>query len=491
MAVRQIEPSWWVSLIPVVFLVAIMAVVIRIFGADALGGASQLALILSAGVGICIAVFACGRSWKSLESAILDNIRNIGSGILILVMIGMINGTWMVSGVVPTFICYGLKIISPAVFLFAVCLICAVVSLLTGSSWTTVATIGVAMVGIGNALGYSSAWTAGAIISGAYFGDKISPLSDTTVLASSSASVPLFTHIRYMLISTVPSFVITLIIFLIVSLCHGSTEPARADATVEAISATFTISPWLLLVPAFSAFLIIRKVPAFLTLLLSGLAACVAALFAQPQLVNEIAGGAADASLSFEAGVRGLMTSCFGSTGIETGNPDINSLVATRGINGMMPTILLILCAATFGGVLTGSGMIRSITSALTKKVSSRTGTVAATVGSGIFSNLTTGDQYLSIILTCNLFRKLYADNGLEARLLSRSTEDSVTVTSVLIPWNSCGMTQSTVLHVATLDYLPYCFFNLISPLMSILVAATGYKIYKSGSQTSSRISMP
>lgn len=472
------NPSWQLSLVPIVALVAIMFLVIKVFGADALGGASQLSLILSSGIGIALATLVCRCPWKNLETAITDNIREIATGILILLMIGMIGGTWMVSGIVPTMIYYGLKVISPAIFLLAVCLICAVVSVVTGSSWTTVATIGVAMIGIGSALGYSEAWTAGAIISGAYFGDKISPLSDTTVLASSCADVPLFTHIRNMMITTVPSFAIAAVIFLVVSIVHTDASTAQADMTADVLQKTFNISPWLMVVPLFTGFLIYRRMPAFITLLLSSLAACIAAFVAQPHLIAEVAGSAGSAP-DFQKGLKGIMVVCFGSTSIQTGEEAINALISTRGMNGMMPTILLVICAATFGGVLKGSGMVQSITEALTKGIRSRTGMVASTVATGAFSNLTTGDQYLSIILTGSLFKKLYRDRGYENKLLSRSVEDSATVTSVLIPWNSCGMTQSTVLHVATLDYLPYCFFNLLSPLMSILIAATGYKIVK------------
>ncbi len=471
---RKESPSWWVSLIPVITLVGLMALVIRFFGADALVGGSQVALITSMGIAIAIAMMGYGCPWEKLAEAINDNIRSIGTAILILLMIGTIGGSWMISGIVPTFICYGLKFISPSIFLFAVCLICALVSLVTGSSWTTVATIGVAMIAIGSALGYSPAWTAGAIISGAYFGDKISPLSDTTVLASSCSDIPLFTHIRYMMITTVPSFVIALIIFLVVSLCHAPQADCQADMVASVLSGRFNITPWVFVVPILTGIMIVRKMPALLTLLLASLMAGILALIAQPGIVAEIGG---DTTLTFESAFKGIVISFFGDTGIDCGNAGMNDLIATHGMNGMLPTIFLIICAASFGGVLKGSGMIQSITERLTRSVRSRTGLVASTVGTGVFCNMTMGDQYLSIILTSSLFKKLYADLGYEGRLLSRSTEDSATVTSVLIPWNSCGMTQSTVLHVPTVEYLPYCFFNILSPCMSILVAALGYKI--------------
>lgn len=469
-------PSWWVSLIPVGVLVALMALVIKFFGADALSGGSQVALIASTGVAIAIAILVYGCPWEKMEEAINSNVRGIGTAIMILLMIGTVSGSWMMSGIVPTFICYGLKIISPSIFLFAVCLICAMVSVVTGSSWTTVATIGVAMIAIGTALGYSPAWTAGAIISGAYFGDKISPLSDTTVLASSSAGTALFTHIRYMMITTIPSFVIALVIFLVVSLCHTAPSEAQTDNVIEMLSARFRITPWVLVVPVLTGILIARKTPALLTLLLASLMAGVLALIAQPGIIAEVGG---ESVLDFDSAFRGTLITYFGDTEIDCGDATLNGLIATHGMNGMLPTIFLIICAASFGGVLKGSGMVQSLTDQLMKRVKSRTGLVASTVGTGIFCNMTMGDQYLSIILICSIFKKLYADQGYENRLLSRSAEDSATVTSVLIPWNSCGMTQSTVLHVPTIEYLPYCFFNIISPLMSILIAALGFRIFR------------
>ncbi len=475
---RNTTPSWIVSLIPIFVLIALIFFVIRSFGADALSGGSQVALIFSAGVVIAIAMFVYGCPWQQLEDAISNNIKGIGSAILILLLIGAIGGSWMVSGIVPTFICYGLKCISPSIFLFAVCLICALVSVVTGSSWTTIATIGVAMVAIGSALGYSAAWTAGAIISGAYFGDKISPLSDTTVLASSSADTPLFTHIRYMMITTIPSFVIALIVFLVVSLLHTTPSVAQTDEVVAALHSAFHITPWVMLVPVLTCVLIAKKVPAVLTLLLASLMAGLTAVIAQPDIVLQISELGGD-RLSFASAFRGTMITYFGSTNVDCGSAQLNELIATRGMNGMMSTIFLIICAATFGGTLAGSGMIQSLTDQLTKHVKSRTGLVSASVGTGLFANMAMGDQYLSIILICNLYKKLYADLGYESRLLSRTAEDSATVTSVLIPWNSCGMTQSTVLHVPTIEYLPYCFFNILSPCMSILVAAIGYKIFR------------
>ena len=461
---------WTIALVPFVVLVALQVFVIKLFGSDAIDGASQTALLFATGVAVGIAMIGYKVPWQNIDRAMGDNIRTIGPAVIILFLIGAISGSWMLSGVVPTMIYYGMKIITPSLFLFMACLICALVSLITGSSWTTVATVGIALIGIGTAHGFSVGWTAGAIISGAYFGDKISPLSDTTVLASSVGEVPLFNHIRYMLITTVPSFTIALIIFLIVSLNHTSASGTDAATFAEGLQNTFVISPWLLLVPLFTGILIAMRLPAAIILFLSALVAGVVMLFAQPDLVAQVGEGNR---------FKGLMVTYYSSTAIDTGNATLSNLVQTRGMKGMLSTVFLIFCASAFGGSLTGSGMMKSLTEALAKGISGRRSLVASTVTTGLFSNMATGDQYLSIVLTGNIFKQLYKDKGYEGRLLSRSTEDSATVTSVLIPWNTCGMTQSMVLKVPTLEYLPYCFFNIISPLMSITIALIGYKIFR------------
>ena len=479
---RGEKPSWIVSLIPFIFLIAILVVVIKIFGADALSGGSQVALLMASGVVVAISMIFYKIPWKEFEEGITDNIKAVGSAILILLLIGAVAGSWMVSGVVPTMIYYGMKVIFPSIFLFASCAICALISIMTGSSWTTIATVGVALVGIGTAQGYEPGWIAGAIISGAYFGDKVSPLSDTTVLASSSAGTPLFTHIKFMMISTVPSFVIAMIVFLVVSLMHQTPSAVHTADFSNDLTSTYNISPWLLLVPVITGVLIARKVPAILTLFVASVVAGLFALFFQPHILGAIANDLVPdraMQLSFLDGFKGLFISYYGSTAIDTGNAALNDLVATRGMTGMMNTIFLIISAVTFGGTLVGSGMLQSLTEMLTRYIRRRVTMVSATVGTGIFSNMITGDQYLSIILTSSLYQKLYKERGYEPQLLSRSVEDSATVVSVLIPWNSCGMTQATVLKVATLEYLPYCLFNIISPLMSIFIAAIGYKIVR------------
>ncbi|MBQ5754014.1 MAG: sodium:proton antiporter [Alistipes sp.] len=466
-------PSVWIAAVPLVVLVAILALVIKSFGSDAITGGSQIALLLASSVAAALAMGVCGCGWQRLESAIVENIHTSASAIIILLFIGAIAGSWMVSGIVPAFICYGLEIIHPKVFLGVACIICAVVSVVTGSSWTTIATIGVALMGIGKAEGFSEGWIAGAIISGAYFGDKISALSDTTVLASSSAQVPLFEHIRYMLITTVPSFVIALCVFFGVSLSSTGNSPEHIAQISEALRLTFHITPWLFVVPIVTGLLIMRRLPAIITLFVAVVAACVAIVIFQPELLRSIGGGGELSAF------KGLMTICASSTSVATGDASLDELVSTAGMSGMLNTIWLIICAMCFGGVMTGSGMLSAITALFMRFVHRTTSIVASTLATGLFCNLMTADQYISIIVTCQTFGQLYRKRGLEGRLLSRSVEDSATVTSVLIPWNSCGMTQSTVLGVSTLAYMPYCLFNIISPLMSLLMAALGYKIYR------------
>ena len=466
------------ALIPLAVLILLLALTIHLFGGDAIAGGSQLSLLTASAVCTMLAMGIYRTKWQTLEDAIIANMRSATPAIIILLLIGAIAGTWMASGIIPTLIYYGLKILHPSIFLPASCIICAVISLLTGSSWTTIATIGVALMGVGRALGFEDGWIAGAIISGAYFGDKISLMSDTTVLASSTVEVPLFTHIKYMLITTTPSLLIALVVFAVVGF-SGATATVADTLTIEAsLQQTFNISLWLLIVPLVTGLLIAKKLPAIVTLFASALMAAVAMIIAQPDIVQQIAQtDVASALNSFKAVVQVVTT----SSSVETHNELLNNLVATRGMSGMMDIIWLIICAMCFGGVMYGSGMLSALSQIFLRLARRTVSVVGSTVCSGLFFNLATGDQYISIILTGRLFHQLYDERKLEGRLLSRSVEDSATVTSVLIPWNSCGMTQSTVLGVATLTYMPYCIFNIVSPLMSIIVAAIGYKIYKKG----------
>ena len=469
-------PSPLLSLVPLIVLVGLLFFAIRIFGSDALGGASQIVLLAATAVCILIAMTCCDIRWKTIEVAIVRNISGVTTALIILLLIGALSGSWMISGIIPTLIYYGVKIIHPDYFLVSTCAICAIVSVMTGSSWTTVATIGIALFGIGRVQGFHEGWIAGAIISGAYFGDKISPLSDTTVLASSITDTPLFTHIRYLMVTTIPSITITLLIFLIAGFSNKGASLEEINVFTAALSDSFYISGWLLLVPLMMCVLIVKKSPPIITLFLSVIAAAICALICQSELLYQISGMETHhATATF----KGLFIMLSSSTQLETGHSTLNELVSTRGMAGMLNTIWLIICAMCFGGAMTAGGMLESITSVFLRFMKRAVGLVTSTVFTSLFLNTCTADQYLSIILAGDMYKQIYKQKGYESRLLSRTLEDSATVTSPLIPWNTCGMTQSTVLGVSTFVYLPYCFFNLISPLMSIIVAATGYKIIK------------
>ena len=467
-----------IALIPLGVLMGLLALDIAIFGADSILGASQVSLLLASGVCIALSVGLYNSRWKDFERDIVRNIGEVAPAILILFLIGAISGTWTMSGVVPTFICYGIKLIHPKVFLLTSCVLCAVVSLMIGSSWTTIATVGVALIGIGHAEGFSDAVTAGAIVSGAYFGDKISPLSDTTVMASSVNRVGLFDHIHYMYLTTVPSMLITLVIFTILGLTHAGVSDAQMARYSEVLSAQFHITPWLLLVPAFTVWLIVRKKPAIMVLFLSVLVAAAAALIFQPGVVRTIGESVTDGSAA-KISFTGVVRMIYDTVSIDTGSPEVNPLVTSRGMLGMLNTVFLILCAMCFGGCMKSSGMIDDLARILRPLTRTRAGLVGSTVVTGTVLNGIVSDQYLSIILTSDIYRKSFEDEGYEARLLSRSVEDSATVTSPLVPWSSCGMTQATILSVPTLAYAPFCFFNIISPLMSFLIAAIGWKIVR------------
>lgn len=463
-------PSAFLSLLPLIVLVLMLVATIRAYGSDALSGASQVTLLVVSAFCVLIGMCFLKVPWKKFEEAIVFNISNVATAVIILLLIGALSGIWMMSGVVPSLIYYGVKIIHPDVFLFSSCIISALVSVMTGSSWTTIATIGIALMGIGRAQGFDDGWIAGAIISGAYFGDKISPLSDTTVLASGGVNVPLFQHIRYMLVTTIPSLVIALIVFAVAGLMYESSDTGEIASFSNALSNRFNITPWLLVVPILTAVMIAKRWPPIITLFLSTLLAALFALMFQDGVLREVAGGDL---------FKGVMQCVYGSTSVSTSSPLLTELVATRGMAGMMGTIWLILCAMCFGGAMEAGGMVRGITRLFVRMVRGRTSLVGATVCSGLMMNLAVADQYICILLTGNMFKRVYDRQGYERRLLSRTTEDSVTVTSVLVPWNTCGMTQSTVLGVSTLTYLPYCIFNLVSPLMSVCIAALGYKIFK------------
>ena len=462
------------SFIPFLVLIALISCCVAVFGNATLDGASQVSLLVASAVSVLVGHFSKRLAWEDLEREITAKIASCTPAIIILLLIGAIGGTWMVSGIVPTMIYYGMQILRPEIFLVSSSLLCALVSLMIGSSWTTVATIGVALMGIGKAHGFDDGWIAGSIITGAYFGDKLSPLSDTTVLASSVSGTPLFTHIRYMMFTTVPTFCISLTVFLIAGLTMNVSGQGNVAEFMDGLQQTFIISPWLLVVPVLTGIMIARRWPSMVVLFLAILLAAIMGLVVQTDLVHSISGREGGGLL---ASYKGMMQVCYGATDIETGVPMLNELVHTSGMAGMMPTIWLIICAQTFGGALTATGQLQDLMRIVLRWVRGTASLVASTVGSALFCNIAMAAQYLSIMLTSSMFRDTYQQRGYESRLLSRSCEDGATVTSVLIPWNTCGLTQSTVLGVATLTYLPYCFFNLLSPVTSIVVAAIGWKI--------------
>ena len=466
-------PSLLLSCVPLVVLVALVGSVVSVFGQDSLSGASQVALLMASFLCISIGLWGKWMTWDDFEKALSEKVSGVSSALFILLFIGALGGAWMLSGVVPTLIYYGLEFLSPRWLLVASCLMCALVSVVTGSSWTTVATIGVALIGIGQTMGISSGWMAGAIISGAYFGDKMSPLSDTTVLASSTVGTPLFTHIRYMVYTTLPSMIVALLVFLWVGMGYTSMEATQVQLVQQALQNTFLISPWLFLIPVLTVLLIVRRQPPLVVLFLAVLMGVVAALLFQGELVGTVGGNGSDALF------RGTFTLVFGSTALDTGVEQLNELVSTSGMAGMLDTIWLILCAMFFGASMTASRMLESLMLGFVRLVKGTASLVGSTVLSGLFLNVVCADQYLSIILSASMFKDMYQQKGYEPRLLSRTCEDSITVTSVLIPWNTCGMTQSSVLGVSTFVYAPYCIFCWMSPLVSFLVACLGWKIVR------------
>ena len=452
----------WLSVMPVALLLTALIALLITDGADAINAWSPVALLSAAAVSVLSAMAwrRCRRD--ELWDGMRRSARQILPAVPLLALIGLVSTTWMLGGVVPTLIDYGLESLNHTFFLAIACVSCAIVSVLTGSSWTTIATVGVAFMGIGQVMGYGEGWVAGAIISGAYFGDKVSPLSDTTVVASSSCGVDLFTHIRYLMFTTLPALTVALAVFSCVGVFGCMELTAASDGELlDALHSSFNITPWVLLVPAITIGLIACRINTVLVLTVSAALGLVSMFATQPQIVEQIS----------------VVNSLLADTSIATGNARLDALVETSGLKGMLPTIELVLCAMVFGGAMIGTGMLRRVSEAFTSHLRKRTSIVGATVGSGLLLNSCTADQYLSIIIGANMYRDVYDRFGLENRLLSRTLEDSVSVTSVLIPWNSCGVTQSAVLGVSTLVYLPYCIFNYLSPVMTLLVAWTGFKI--------------
>jgi NhaC family Na+:H+ antiporter len=482
------KPTLVESLIPIVFLIILIIFNVAIWGGDTLDGSNQIALLTAAALAALIGARK-GYNWMQIREQIVSTIGSAMPAILILLLIGALAGTWLISGVVPALIYYGLDVLHPSIFLAAAMIICVMVSLATGSSWSSIATIGVALLGIGHAMGFNDAVVAGAIVSGAYFGDKISPLSDTTNLAPAMAGTDLFTHIRYMMFTTIPSISIALIIFFIMGFTYDFESSGQNVETVQnAISSTFTITPWLFLVPAILFFIIIKKVPPLPALAAGVLLGGIFAIIFQPQIIEKIAitnleekvsdVSEARANITYaEAAYEVVMQAMYGEVAVKTNDEKVNKLFNTSGMAGMLNTIWLILSAMVFGGVMQAIGMLKRITESIIKLVNSDSSLITSTAFSCMFFNATASDQYIAIVVPGKMYSEAFKKRGLKPEVLSRTLEDSGTVTSVLIPWNTCGATQSTVLGVPVLSYLPYAFFNLISPFMTILFAYLNIKI--------------
>ena len=466
---------YFFALLPIIVLIVLLAYNVFLYGDNSLGGANQLALLFAAATASFVGV-KYGSSWKTILNGASQSISSTTPSLIILLLIGALAGTWLLSGIVPAMIYYGLQILNPKIFLFATAVITAIVSLATGSSWSTIATIGIALLGIGQALGLPVGITGGAIISGAYFGDKMSPLSDTTNLAPAMAGTDLFTHIRYMMYTTIPSFTITLIIFLVIGFSYTASEAQDINVLLSAISNSFNISVWLFLVPVLVIVLIIKKTPAIPALLAGTILGGIFAVIFQPEVVMSITNAE---TLNFSSAYMAVINAMGSDIAINTDNEMINNLLSTSGMAGMLNTIWLIICAMIFGGAMEAAGLLRRVAEPIIKYAESTGSLIATTVGTCVFFNITASDQYLSIVVPGRMFTDTYKEKGLAPENLSRTLEDSGTVTSVLVPWNTCGATQSAVLGVATFAYLPFCFFNLISPLMTIAYGYFGIKIKK------------
>ncbi len=464
-------PSLALSAAPVAALLLFLVGVLIFAGADSISDFSVIALLSSSALALILSAVNGNIGRRGMTVGLYRSARQILPAVPMLVFIAMVSATWMLSGVVPVLIDYGLRILSPTFFLVVSCMVCGVISVLTGSSWSTIATIGVAFMGIGTVMGFHPGWIAGAIISGAYFGDKISPLSDTTVVASSACGVDLFKHIRYLMLTSIPAMGVALIVFLLAGLTADPSSQIDTGEVCGLLASQFNLTPWVLVIPAITFALIAMRVPTLVVLFTSAMLGLAGIFIFQPGITEWLGVS------GFSTGITTSLALLWGETLFTTGHELFDTLVSTSGITGMFSTIALVLSAMTFGTVMIGTGMLSVLTHTLTSRIKRRLPMVGSTVASGLFLNSCTADQYLSIIIGGNMYRNAYRRVGLEPRLLSRTLEDSVSVTSVLIPWNSCGVTQSAVLGVATVTYLPFCVFNYLSPLMSLLMAWTGFKI--------------
>jgi NhaC family Na+:H+ antiporter len=461
------------ALLPLLILIALLAINVLIYGDDALSGSNQFILLVGGAVAAVVG-FAHKIRYTEMLEKVADNLKSVTGAILILLFVGALAGTWLIGGIIPAMIYYGLQILHPTIFLPACVVICALISLATGSSWTTSATVGIALIGIGKALGVPVGMVAGAVLSGAYFGDKLSPLSDTTNLAPAMAGADLFTHIRYMTLTTVPSIIVTLVVFIVLGFGFSTSSTPDSQYLLQAIDKVFTIHGALFIVPAVVIYLIVKKTPPLVALFIGTLLGAVSALIFQQDLVQLLSG---ETTLSAVGAYRVVIDAITVSTEIQTAVPTLTDLFQSGGMEGMLGTIWLIICAMVFGGVMDAIGALAVISKALLAWANTTFTLFASTVASCLAINISASDQYLSIVVPGKMFEKAYKDRGLAPENLSRTLEDSGTVTSVLIPWNTCGAYQSGVLGVDVSQYFFFAIFNWISPFMTLLFAAMHIKI--------------
>lgn len=475
--IKNRELKLWEALIPVFALIGMLAYnVLYVYNGpddNALDGSNQFILLMGGAIAAITGYITKVPFHKMLDE-VANNIKSTAGAIFILLMVGALAGTWMVSGIIPSMIYYGLQILSPAIFLPATLIICSVISIATGSSWTTSATVGIALIGIGGALGFDLGMVAGAVISGAYFGDKLSPMSDTTNLAPAMAGTDLFTHIKYMTLTTIPTYIITLILFIILGLSIEVNGDVNINELLTSIETSFNVTPLLFLVPVIVIGLIVKKTEPLVALLVGTLLAGLFAIIFQPEIITQITGAN---SLTFKSAYKGVMQAITTEVIVPTENKTLTDLFTSGGMGKMLPTIWLILCAMVFGGIMDAIGALSKISESLLKLAHTTFGLFASTVGSCLALNITASDQYLAIVVPGKMFAKAYKDKGLAPENLSRTLEDTGTVTSVLVPWNTCGAYQAGTLGVSTLDYLPYAFFNILSPFMTLIFAAFNIKI--------------
>ncbi|WP_299148402.1 Na+/H+ antiporter NhaC family protein [uncultured Dokdonia sp.] len=461
------ELNLWEALIPVVILMGLLAYNIFLKDGEWLGEYSNQYILLMGGAAAAVVGFLNKSTLGTMLAEVWENLKSVFVPIVILFLVGALAGSWLVSGIIPAMVYYGLQVLNPTIFLPASVIIAAIISIATGSSWTTSATVGIALIGIGQALGIDAGMIAGAVISGAYFGDKMSPLSDTTNLAPAMAGTDLFTHIKYMTITTVPTIVITLLVFIIISLNIDTTGTADVTELLGVIDDTFNITPMLFIVPGVVIALIVTKTKPLIALGIGVVLAAVFAYIFQPEILEGLSTSKTNA----------IATAIWTDTAIETPNATLNELFSAGGILGMLWTILLICCAMVFGGIMDGIGALSRITKALLSVADTVFGLFASTVISCLGLNAIASDQYLALVIPGKMFKKAYEDKGLAPENLSRTLEDSGTVTSVLIPWNTCGAYQSSVLNVGVAEYFVFAIFNWLSPFMTLIFAGFNIKI--------------